>query len=49
MRSRLSIAFDHQTFDEDSEARIKAVSKAFNFPFRFFVLTSTLIGQEKKT
>ena len=46
MRSRFAVAFGHQTLDEGGEARIEAVSKAFNSPFWPFVLASTSIGQE---
>ncbi|MYB03505.1 MAG: hypothetical protein F4011_00150 [Acidimicrobiaceae bacterium] len=46
MRSRFAVAFGHQSLDEGGEARIEAVSKAFNSPFWPFVLTSTSIGQE---
>ena len=46
MRSRFAVAFGHQTLDEGGEARIEAVSTAFNSPFWPFVLTSTSIGQE---
>ena len=46
MRSRFAVAFGHQTLDEGGEARIEAVSKAFNSPFWPFVLASTSVGQE---
>ena len=46
MRSRFAVAFGHQTLDEGGEARIEAVSRAFNSPFWPFVLASTSIGQE---
>jgi hypothetical protein len=46
MRSRFAVAFGHQTLDQGGEARIEAVSKAFNSPFWPFVLASTSIGQE---
>ncbi|MXY38980.1 MAG: helicase [Rhodospirillaceae bacterium] len=46
MRTRFAVAFGNQTLDDGGEARIEAVSKAFNSPFWPFVLVSTSIGQE---
>ena len=46
MRTRFAVAFANQTLDEGGEARVGAVSAAFNSPFWPFVLTSTSIGQE---
>ncbi len=47
LRTRFAVAFGNQTLDEESgEARIEAVSRAFNSPFWPFVLTSTSVGQE---
>lgn len=46
MRTRFAVAFGNQTLDEGGEARIEAVSRAFNSPFWPFVLTSTSVGQE---
>ena len=46
LRTRFAVAFGNQTLDEGGEARIEAVSRAFNSPFWPFVLTSTSVGQE---
>ena len=47
MRTRFAVAFGNQQLDDGSgEARIEAVSRAFNSPFWPFVLTSTSVGQE---
>ena len=47
MRSRFAVAYGNQRLDDGSgEARVGAVSAAFNSPFWPFVLTSTSIGQE---
>ena len=46
MRTRFAVAFANQTLDDGGEARVGAVSAAFNSPFWPFVLTSTSIGQE---
>ena len=46
MRSRFAVAFGDQTLDEGGQARVGAVSVAFNSPFWPFVLTSTSVGQE---
>ncbi|WP_419930853.1 DEAD/DEAH box helicase [Candidatus Poriferisodalis sp.] len=47
LRTRFAVAFGNQTLDEEhGEARIEAVSRAFNSPFWPFVLTSTSVGQE---
>ena len=46
MRTRFAVAFANQILDEGGEARVGAVSTAFNSPFWPFVLTSTSIGQE---
>ena len=46
MRTRFAVAFGNQTLDEGGEARVEAVSTAFNSPFWPFVLTSTSVGQE---
>ena len=46
MRSRFAVAFGDQVLDEGGQARVGAVSVAFNSPFWPFVLTSTSVGQE---
>jgi hypothetical protein len=46
MRTRFAVAFGNQTLDDGGEARVEAVSNAFNSPFWPFVLTSTSVGQE---
>ena len=46
MRSRFAVAFGDQELDEGGQARVGAVSVAFNSPFWPFVLTSTSVGQE---
>ncbi len=46
MRTRFAVAFGDQTLDEGGQARVGAVSVAFNSPFWPFVLTSTSVGQE---
>ena len=46
MRTRFAVAFGNQTLDGGGEARVEAVSTAFNSPFWPFVLTSTSVGQE---
>ncbi|MCY4423664.1 MAG: helicase-related protein [Acidimicrobiaceae bacterium] len=46
MRTRFAVAFANQTLDDGGEARVGAVSAAFNSPFWPFVLASTSIGQE---
>ena len=46
MRSRFAAAFGDQMLDEGGQARVGAVSVAFNSPFWPFVLTSTSVGQE---
>jgi hypothetical protein len=46
MRTRFAVAFGNQSLDEGGEARVDAVSAAFNSPFWPFVLTSTSVGQE---
>ncbi|MCY3586673.1 MAG: DEAD/DEAH box helicase [Acidimicrobiaceae bacterium] len=46
LRTRFAVAFGNQTLDEGGEARVEAVSRAFNSPFWPFVLTSTSVGQE---
>ncbi len=46
MRSRFAVAFGDQVLDEGGQARVGAVSVAFNSPFWPFVLASTSVGQE---
>ncbi len=46
MRTRFAVAFGDQSLDDGGEARVEAVSTAFNSPFWPFVLISTSIGQE---
>ena len=46
MRTRFAVAFGDQTLDEGGQARVGAVSVAFNSPFWPFVLASTSVGQE---
>lgn len=46
MRTRFAVAFGNQTLEGGGEARVEAVSTAFNSPFWPFVLTSTSVGQE---
>ncbi len=46
MRTRFAVAFGDQILDEGGQARVGAVSVAFNSPFWPFVLTSTSVGQE---
>ena len=46
MRSRFAVAFGDQVLDEGGQARVGAVSVAFNSPFWPFVVTSTSVGQE---
>lgn len=46
MRSRFAVAFGNQALEGGGEARVEAVSVAFNSPFWPFVLTSTSVGQE---
>ena len=46
MRTRFAVAFGDQALDEGGQARVGAVSVAFNSPFWPFVLTSTSVGQE---
>ena len=46
MRTRFAVAFGDQTLDDGGQARVGAVSAAFNSPFWPFVLASTSVGQE---
>ena len=46
MRTRFAVAFGDQALAEGGQARVGAVSVAFNSPFWPFVLTSTSVGQE---
>ena len=46
MRTRFAVAFGHQTLEDGGEARVEALSGAFNSPFWPFVLVTTSIGQE---
>ena len=46
MRTRFAVAFGDQALAEGGQARVGAVSTAFNSPFWPFVLTSTSVGQE---
>ena len=46
MRTRFAVAFGDQVLAEGGQARVSAVSVAFNSPFWPFVLTSTSVGQE---
>ena len=46
MRTRFGVAFGDQALAEGGQARVGAVSVAFNSPFWPFVLTSTSVGQE---
>lgn len=46
MRTRFAVAFGTQRLEGGGEARVEAISTAFNSPFWPFVLTSTSVGQE---
>ena len=46
MRTRFAVTFGDQALDEGGQARVGAVSVAFNSPFWPFVLASTSVGQE---
>ena len=46
MRTRFAVSFGDQALDEGGQARVGAVSVAFNSPFWPFVMTSTSVGQE---
>lgn len=46
MRTRFAVPFGTQRLEDGGEARIEALSTAFNSPFWPFVLTSTSVGQE---
>jgi hypothetical protein len=46
MRTRFAVAFGNQRLEGGGEARVEAISTAFNSPFWPFVLTSTSVGQE---
>ena len=46
MRTRFAVMFGDQVLDEGGQARVGAVSVAFNSPFWPFVLASTSVGQE---
>ena len=46
MRTRFAVTFGDQSLDEGGQARVGAVSVAFNSPFWPFVLASTSVGQE---
>ncbi|MFZ6005777.1 MAG: helicase-related protein [Actinomycetota bacterium] len=46
MRTRFAVPFGNQRLEGGGEARVEAVSSAFNSPFWPFVVTSTSVGQE---
>ncbi len=46
MRTRFAVMFGDQALDEGGQARVGAVSAAFNSPFWPFVMASTSVGQE---
>ncbi len=46
MRTRFAVMFGDQALDEGGQARVGAVSVAFNSPFWPFVMASTSVGQE---
>lgn len=46
MRARFAVPFGSQRSEDGGEARIEALSAAFNSPFWPFVLASTSVGQE---
>jgi hypothetical protein len=46
MRTRFAVSFGTQRLEGGGEARVEAISTAFNSPFWPFVLTSTSVGQE---
>lgn len=46
MRTRFAVPFGNQRLEGGGEARVEAVSAAFNSPFWPFVVTSTSVGQE---